>query len=166
MNARKRMIQEEQIMNPKTPQSLKVEHEELHAQLAKAKNAGGATSEAAIIVARLLHPHFLKEEEYALPPLGLLPILVEGNTLPEIEAAVEMTDRLKADLGHMLLEHKKIVVALKALTEAANLEGKEEVAHFAEKLTLHAQTEEEVLYPASILIGEYLKLKISQKTGR
>jgi hypothetical protein len=87
MNARKRMIQEEQIVNPKTPQSLKVEHEELHAQLAKAKNAGGATSEAAIIVARLLHPHFLKEEEYALPPLGLLPILVEGKTLPEIEAA-------------------------------------------------------------------------------
>jgi hypothetical protein len=63
----------------------------------------------------------------------------------------------------MLLEHKQIVVALKALTEAANLEGKEEVAHFAGKLTLHAQTEEEVLYSASILIGEYLKLKISQK---
>jgi hypothetical protein len=107
----------------------------------------------------------LKEEEYALPPLGLLPILAKGEILPEMKAAVAMTDRLNADLGHMLLEHKQIVIALKVLTEAANVEGKEEVAHFAEKLMLHAQTEEEVLYPASILIGEYLKLKLSQKNG-
>ncbi len=153
-------------MELKTPQSLKVEHEELHAQLAKATKAGGATSEAAKTVAKVLHPHFLKEEEYALPPLGLLPILAEGKTLPNIEAAVEMTDRLKADLSHMLLEHKQIIIALNLLTDAANLEGKEEVAHFAEKLILHAQTEEEVLYPASILIGEYLKLKAPAKTGR
>ncbi len=153
-------------MELKTPQSLKVEHEELHAQLAKAMISGGATGEAAKTVARVLHPHFLKEEEYALPPLGLLPIIAEVKNLPEMEAAIEMTDRLKADLSHMLVEHKQIVIALKALTEAAKLEGKEEVSHFSEKLILHAQTEEEVLYPASTLIGEYLKLKILQKTGR
>lgn len=145
-------------MELKTPQSLKLEHEELHAQLARATKAGGATGEAAKTVAKALHPHFLKEEEYALPPLGLLPILAEGKSLPEIDVAVEMTDRLKADLNHMLLEHKEIVAALKALTEAAKLEGKDEFVHFAEKLTLHAQTEEEVLYPASILVGQYLKI--------
>jgi hypothetical protein len=32
------------------------------------------------------------------------------------------------------------------------------VARFAEKLRLHARTEEGVLYPAAILVGEYLKL--------
>jgi len=156
---------EEEFMELKTPQSLRTEHDELHARLAKATKAGGATSVAAKTVAKALHPHFLKEEEYALPPLGLLPILAEGKTFPEMEAAVAMTDRLKADLSHMLLEHKQIVIALKALTEAANSEGKEDAAHFAEKLMLHAQTEEEVLYPASILIGEYIKLRLS-KTGR
>ena len=36
----------------------------------------------------------------------------------------------------------------------------DEFVHFAEKLTLHAQTEEEVLYPASILVGDYLKLRM------
>jgi hypothetical protein len=46
-----------------------------------------------------------------------------------------------------------------------------QAAHFAEKLILRAETEEEVLYPASILIGDfligdYLKLKHSQNTGR
>ena len=144
-------------MELKTPKSLKIEHEELHARLAKATKAGGATGEAAKTVAKTLHPHFLKEEEYALPPLGLLPILAEGKSRTEMDAAVEMTDRLKADLNHMLLEHKEIVAALKTLTEAAKLEGKDEFIHFAEKLTLHAETEEEVLYPASILVGEYLK---------
>ena len=81
--------------------------------------------------------------------------------MPEMEATVELTDRLKADLGHMLREHEEIVRALKALIRAANLERNEKAAHFAEKLMLHARTEEEVLYPASILIGEYLKLKLS-----
>lgn len=150
----------------KTPQSLKKEHDELHAQLARAKEAGGATGKAAKVVAEALHPHFLKEEEYALPQLGLLSILADGKILPEMGAAVAMSDRLKADLSHMLLEHKQIVTALKALVDAANLEGKEEIPHFAEKLILHAQTEEEVLYPASILIGEYLNLKLSEKTRR
>lgn len=150
----------------KTPQSIKVEHDELHAQLARAKDAGGDTGDAAEAVAKLLAPHFLKEEEYALPPLGLLPPLAEGRVLPEMEAAVAMSYRLKADLGHMLLEHEQIVIALKALIEAANAEGKADAAHFAEKLMLHAQTEEEVLYPTSILVGEYLNLKLSEKIGR
>ena len=150
----------------KTPQSLKAEHEELHAYLARAVDAGGATGESAAKVAKALAPHFLKEEEYALPPLGLLPDLAEGMILPEMQATVAMAHRLKSDLGEMLLEHKEIVAALKVLVDAANSEGKEEAAHFAEKLMLHAQTEEEVLYPASILVGEYLNLKLSEKTGR
>ena len=147
-------------MNINTPQSLKVEHEELHAELAKAKKAGGATGEAAQMVAKVLHPHFLKEEEYALPPLGLLPVLAENKISPDMKAVVDMTNRLKADLNHMLLEHKQIVGTLKNLTEAARFEGKDEFIHFADNLILHAQTEEEVLYPASILVGEYLKLKL------
>ena len=71
-------------MELKTPQSLKIEHEELHDQLSRATKAGGATSEAAKAVARELQPHFLKEEEYALPQLGLLPILAK----PPIRAIV------------------------------------------------------------------------------
>jgi hypothetical protein len=31
---------------------------------------------------------------------------------------------------------------------------------FAEKLKLHAKTEEQILYPTAILIGEYLKQKL------
>jgi hypothetical protein len=161
-----RLISEDNSMPINTPQSLRAEHDELHLQLARAIEAGRATGYAAAKVEKVLAPHFLKEEEFALPPLGLLPALAEGRILPEMKAAMEMSYRLKAELGQMLLEHKQIVTALKALNEAANSEGKEGIATFAEKLMLHAQTEEKVLYPASILVGEYLNLKLSKETGR
>ena len=48
-----------------------IEHDELHADLVKATKAGGQAGEAAKAVAKVLHNHFHKEEEYALPPLGL-----------------------------------------------------------------------------------------------
>lgn len=147
-------------MEFKIPQPLKLEHEELHAELAKATKMGGKIGEAAIAVAKLLHPHFVKEEEYALPPLGLLPLLAEGKVTPEMAPALQMTDRTKVELQQMIAEHKVIVAALQKLADIARIEKQMECVHFTEKLMLHAQTEEEVLYPATIMIGEYLKLKL------
>lgn len=152
----------DKTVRPPVPQSLKTEHEELHAQLAKAIKSGGATGSAAEAVARLLHPHFVKEEEYALPPLGLLRQLADGKVTPEMKAVFKLTDKLKAELPEMLEEHKAVVAALTLLAEAARREGKTEHIHFAEKLRLHAQNEEEVLYPAAILVGEHLKLKLEK----
>ena len=59
------------------PESLELEHEELHRQLVDAVKEGGKVGEAAKAVADVLHPHFEKEEEYALPPLGLLSSLAK-----------------------------------------------------------------------------------------
>ena len=142
-----------------SPPSLKREHEELHAELVAATRSGGKTAIAAQSVARALHPHFVKEEEYALPPLGLLTQLTKGELPQDREAVMAMTDRLKKDFSHMLHEHKAVVIELHNLMDAAKSEKKTEYVHLAERLVLHAQTEEEVLYPAAILIGEYLKLK-------
>jgi Hemerythrin HHE cation binding domain len=143
------------------PQSLKTEHEELHAELRKATKEAGKIGQAAQSVAAILHPHFLKEEEYALPPLGLLYPLAEGRVSTERQAVPGMTNRLKNDLGQMLEEHKAIVARLEGLTDAAKEKRKYSYVSFAENLVLHAQAEEEVLYPAAILVGEYLTL-----TGR
>lgn len=140
------------------PQPLAAEHHELHEELLKATNEAGEVGEAAKVVAELLHPHFVKEEEYALPLLGLLDPISKGDTIPEAQEAIAMSAKLKADLPQMLEEHRQIVAALGALKEAANEAGQDEYIHFADKLTLHAQTEEQVLYPAAILVGQYLKL--------
>lgn len=150
-------------MNIPTP--LKLEHEELHAELVSATKAGGQVGEAAKAVAKVLHEHFVKEEEFALPPLGLLSSLAGNKVDEDARNVLSMTDRLKAELPKMLEEHKAVVAALRNLISAAESEKKPEHARFAEKLMLHARTEEEVLYPAAILIGEYLKLKLKARDG-
>lgn len=71
-----------------------------------------------------------------------------------------LTNRLKAELGQMLEEHKSIVAALEVLSIAAKKANKVEYVEFAKALTLHAQTEEEVSYPTAILIGEYIREKL------
>jgi hypothetical protein len=141
------------------PNSLKVEHEALHGELSAATKFGGKTGVAAQRVATLLHGHFVSEEEFALPPLALLRPLATGGVSLQMRDVIALTDRLKADLPRMLDEHKAIVAALEELARAAEAEGHPEGVRFAEKLTLHAQNEEEVLYPAALLVGEYLKLR-------
>jgi hypothetical protein len=149
-------------MTPQIPQSLKVEHEALHAELVRATMVPGAVGEAAKAVAGVLHEHFEKEEEYALPPLGLLVALARGEVTPQMADAIAMTDRLEVDLPHMLLEHEAVVTALEKLIVAAKAANRPDVVSFADKLMLHARTEEEVSYPTAILVGKYLKLKLGR----
>jgi hypothetical protein len=68
--------------------------------------------------------------------------------------ALPMTRRLKAELPGMLAEHKQIVGALEKLRAAARAARQPEHERFADALVQHAQTEEQVLYPAAILVGE------------
>ena len=142
------------------PSSIAAEHKELHEALERSIKSGGKTGEAAEAVEERLKIHFEKEEEFALPQLGLLVMLSEGKATPDMKRAIELSDKLKADLPKMLEEHKGIVEALNSLTAAAKEENKPQAVEFAQKLMAHAQNEEQVMYPAAILVGEYLKLKL------
>ena len=144
------------------PEPLKAEHAELHADLVEATRAGGRVGEAANEVAKRLHPHFVREEEFALPPLGLLASLTKGAVVPGMADVLALTDRLEAELPSMMAEHKEIVEVLGDLVAAAKAEKKPKYVRFAEKLILHAQTEEEVLYPAALLAGRYVKLRLGK----
>lgn len=148
-------------MSIQIPTSLKAEHEELHGELVRATKAGGTTGEAAKAVAKLMHPHFVKEEEYALPPLGLLAALSKGRIESDMAEVLKMTDKLETELPRMLAEHKEIVSALQRLVDAAKAENKPEHVRFAERLMAHARSEEEVSYPTALLIGRYLRAKLS-----
>lgn len=150
-------------MKPNVPTTLKLEHELLNSQLERAMKLGGRTGVAAGAVAQLMHPHFVKEEEYALPPLSLLPELAKGRVSPEMKPVTAMTDRLKAQLQTMLTEHRAIISALKDLADAAEKEGHPELVDFAQRLMEHAQMEEQITYPAAILVGEFVKLKLAKR---
>lgn len=149
----------ENMNSIKIPPALKAEHDNLHTVLEKALNSGGKTAAAAEEVEEKLRPHFLEEEEYALPPLGLLVPLSEGNLDPQMAEAIPLANRLKTNYKKMLQEHEAIVLSLKKLSSASHDENKPEYARFAADLILHAQNEEQVLYPATILIGKYLEIK-------
>ena len=145
---------------PEIPKPLKSEHDELHTVLVRATKEPGALGEAARAVSRLLHPHFVKEEQFALPPIGLLPKLARDEVSADMEEVLALTDRLEHELAGMLNDHKEIVEALRQLLGAARAQDKVEYAEFAEHLIRHAQTEEQVMYPAAILAGRYIKLKL------
>ena len=142
------------------PQPLQDEHEALHERLRQATEAAGEVGEAAKTVAHLMHPHFVKEDQVALPPLGLLVALARGETNAEMAEVLELTDRLEAELPQMLAEHRSIVDALNKLREAAKRAGRDDVVAFAEALVEHAQTEEAVMYPAAILVGQVVRQRL------
>jgi hypothetical protein len=150
-------------MKTEAPPGLKSGHRELHEELERAAQAGGKTGAAAQQVLRTLHPHILLEEEFAMPPLGLLRRLAAGEVTPDMAGILRTTDTLKAELPRMLDEHRLIVDALTKLMQAATSEQQTGYARFAQKLILHAQMEEEVLYPAAILVGEYIKAKLGRE---
>ena len=140
----------------------RVEHERLRKELEKATTVGGETAEAARAVLKVLLPHMLLEEEFAIPPVRLLPRLARGELTPDMEKILPKSEMMKANLPHMLEDHVHIVAALRQLLQAALKERHEGYAGFAQRLILHAQQEEEVFYPASILVGEFIKLKLGR----
>ena len=144
------------------PGVLRTAHEELHDEMVAATRLGGQTGAAAQAVVRVLFPHILLEEEFGIPPLSLLPRLARGEISADMASVLRWTELLKAELPRMLDEHKQIVEALKGFLRAATAEQHPGYARLAEKLNVHVQLEEEVLYPASIVVGEYLKLKLGR----
>ena len=141
------------------PESLRVEPAEIHAELVRATTAPGRVGEAARELARILHPHFVREEQIALPPLGLLAPLAWGEVTPGMREVLPMTDALRAELPRMLEEHAAIRAATIRLAEAARAEGDVAVERLAGKLRLHAQGEEELFYPAAVLVGDLVRAR-------
>lgn len=145
------------------PRSLEQEHRQLHAELAEAERAPGRVGEAAREVARILHPHFLREDEYAIPPLGLLVRLAHSRVTADMAEVLPLVARLKDELPLMLEEHKAILGALRHLANVATEENQPTYISFAERLMHHALVEEEILYPAAVVVGECVKLKLQER---
>jgi hypothetical protein len=87
--------------------------------LKEATRATGRVGPAAQELAKVLHPHFVREEEIALPPLGLLSRLASGDFTADMADVLSMTDALKRELPQMLEEHKAIRAAVENLRVAA-----------------------------------------------
>jgi len=142
-----------------TPQAFKLEHEEIRDALIHASREEGAIGEAARRVARILEPHVEKEEAFALPPLGLFEEVARGERPAAAGEALDMIEHLRGELDNMLAEHRMIVAALEEFLQAARAHGRVEHVELASKLIAHIRVEGHVLYPAALVLGDYLKLR-------
>lgn len=144
-------------MEPQIPKSIKNGHDNLCSEIENIIALGGVIGEKAKILDEIMLAHFKKEEEYALPPLGFLLALSEGNWEIDEDVAIEMSEVLKSKLSELKEDHKNILIALQDLKNIADKENNLSAKQFAKDLNLHASIEDQVLYPTTILIGNYLK---------
>lgn len=148
------------------PESIRLEHEAIHRELVFAMRNDDPVGAAARGLATLVEPHFVREEEIALPPLGLVASLAQGEARTGMRAVLPMTDSLRAELPKMLAEHAAIREATRQLERLAGGEGNVRVVRFARALALHARMEEELLYPMAVLVGELVRLRTADVAAR
>src|SRR5512134_1407148 len=124
------------------PKSIQAEHEHIHHALVEATKIAGPVGAAARELADVLHPHFVREEEIALPPLGLLAPLARGEKIADAGAveALKMCDALRQELPRMLEEHVRIRAAVQKLARVAREEKAVPQQQLAEALSGHALT--------------------------
>lgn len=146
-------------MSFQIPGSLRAEHAEIHGALVEATKAPGPVGEAARALAKILHPHFVREEEIALPPLALVRPLASGEYTAAMRDVLAMTDALRAELPQMLREHEQIGAAARRLEQTARDASEPKVEELAKKLQLHARSEEEIFYPMAILVGDLVRAR-------
>jgi len=145
------------MIGPEVPESLKHGHEILCSELKNIVALGSEIGAKAQLLDKIMSAHFKREEEYALPPLGLLLALADGNWDLDSTEAIKMSEILKSKLSELKKEHDNISEALENLKKVALQKNNLSVNRFVKDLTQHVDIEDQVLYPATILVGNYLK---------
>ena len=144
---------------PGVPSSIKKEHENLLNQIHKLTLLKDSTGPAATKLFNLMQHHFKEEEDFVLQHLSLLPLLANGKVPGQSKEIIDLSGKLKMQLPHLTMEHQLIKAYVDELKQVATHENLPGIIEFEKELQNHANIEEEVLFPTSILIGEYLKLK-------
>ena len=92
--------------------------------------------------------------------LKVLPPLSRGEITADMEEWLLAATLLRAELETLKREHRVIAVAADQLSRAAWAERRPEYALTAQRVVRHTRMEEEVLYPAAIVAGDYLRLRL------
>lgn len=143
-------------MTFKIPASIRDEHEMLRERLSQAVNELGPVGEHAREVARLFEARVQREMEL-LRPLGLLEGAAARGITADMAEALPTTRRLKAELPALLSEHRALIAALRRMVEAAREADMPRHERFAAALILHMRIEEQVLFPAVIVLGDAIE---------
>lgn len=144
-------------MKLKVPKAIIHGHANIILELNEVLAVGGEIAEKAKQLRDAMVPHFKKEEEYALPPLGLLLAFTDEKWEINAEEAIKMAENLELRLAEMKNDHSDIIDVLNQLKSLGEKEHNYIVKMFVKTVALHIEMEDEVLYPATLLVGNYLK---------
>jgi hypothetical protein len=149
-------------MRLEIPDVLRREHRELHLRLQSATVLTSPVGEAARNLTQILQPHLLREEQFVFPLLSLLPHLAVGRIGPDMAVAVPIAERLRAEMPRLREEHVAMFGALEAFAEAAREEKREDYRRLAYDLIEHSRMEEAIVYPAAMVVGDYVRLSLEK----
>jgi hypothetical protein len=142
-----------------TPAVIVTKHGHLRDALARAARDGGAVGDVARSLEQPLSSHLKNDEELVMPPLGLLRPLVDGAQPADVAKVAALVARIEREWPQRLAEHRIILDGARRLRDAAARERKPEFADLGDQLSTHAIIDDQVLYPASILVAKYLASK-------
>jgi hypothetical protein len=140
------------------PQSLTAEHETIIDELTRLAGQGGPVAVVAMKALPLFKAHFLKEATFVFPPLSLLKALTGGQvTSGDVRVAISMADLTKAAQADLMNEHIQITSLMIEMQAAAKNDPA--TVKFATRVAAHSLDEMEVLFPATVVLGDYLRIK-------
>lgn len=148
---------------PDVPSSIIETHASLLKQVHQMTFYKDSSSHVAIKLESFMQHHFKDEENFIFPLLGLLPLLAKEQLPEQNDDIIRLSENVKSELSHMSAEHQLINAYINELKQASTIENLPEISAFENEVLKHAKSEEEILFPASILIGDYLKLKSVKK---
>lgn len=135
------------------PASLVNEHRQLLSQTNALTQEGDSL---AIELYKLIEYHFREEEQYVFPVLGFMRAIASGHIPGNADSIIGLVKIYQSNADKLLAEHQMIEALL---GEYRLRSGDTGIAVFEKQLAQHALAEEEIYFPAAVLVGEYLKLK-------
>jgi hypothetical protein len=145
------------------PQSIRHEHQQIISRLESfAAGKDKETAAAAQKAATFLKGHYATEEQFVLPPLGLLPRIAKGEISKDMEPAVAMADRTKSALADFGNDHIKITSLMNDLIAVGKKKKDEDIVRLATRVAAQSLNDIEVNQPTAILIGDYLRPRFSR----
>ena len=143
---------------PAVPSSILEEHAYLLGKIYPLTILQDSAGLAAVQLYELMQYHFKEEEEYILPPLGVLPALASGKVPEKRLEIMQLIQKFSSRLAVMSAEHQQIKAHMDELKRVAGHQMLPEILETEKRLHAHARLEEEILFPAVLLIGDYLKV--------
>jgi len=156
------LLDPEFLLNEKfnVPKTLRRDHDEIRSALRRAIMQSGPVGEAAKRLKRLCIPHFDKEEKTVYRAFALLHDAALGGVRSDMAAALPLAFHCGVWHGTFLDHHHSIACAVEALELALHEEHDSEFYELAATVKSHEKIEDEVMYPAVIWLGNYIRERL------